>query len=44
MGTKQNEIYKKQCLSGGAMISFTIEDNEESAFRLLDSLKLIKLQ
>lgn len=43
MGAKQNEIYKKQCLSGGAMISFTIEDSEESAFKLLNSLKLIKL-
>ena len=43
MGQKQVDIYKSQCLSGGAMIGFTIEESEASAFKLLNSLKLIKL-
>ena len=43
MGEKQVSIFKRQCISGGAMIGFTIEDTEKSAFKLLNSLNLIKL-
>ena len=43
MGLKQVNIYKKQCLSPGAMISFVIDNSESSAFKMLNSLKMIKL-
>jgi methionine-gamma-lyase len=36
-------IYRKQCLSDGAMISFDIRGGEREAFLFLNSLKLIKL-
>ncbi len=40
---KSYEIFKRQCLSNGAMISFEIEGGEKEAFLFLNSLKLIKL-
>ena len=43
MGKKQLKIYKSQCLAGGAMIGFEVKGDEKSAFKVLDSLKLIKL-
>lgn len=42
-GTKQFEVYKKQCLSPGAMISFDIKGGEKEAFRFLNNLEMIKL-
>ena len=39
----QYEIFKKQCLSPGAMISFEVGQTEEEAFAFLNQLKLIKL-
>ncbi len=39
----QYAIYKKQCLSPGAMISFLVKGGEKEAFKFLDSLKMIKL-
>lgn len=42
-GTRQHEIYRRQCLAPGAMISFDVVGGEAEAFRVLDSLKLIKL-
>ncbi|HLF36165.1 MAG TPA: cystathionine gamma-synthase family protein [Cyclobacteriaceae bacterium] len=36
-------IFKKQCLSGGAMISFEIRGGESEAFQFLNSLKQIHL-
>ena len=39
----QYAIYKKQCLSAGAMVSFDIRGGEQEAFRFLNNLKLIKL-
>ncbi|RMF54386.1 MAG: cystathionine gamma-synthase family protein [Calditrichaeota bacterium] len=42
-GDPQFEIYRKQCLSPGAMISFDIRGGEKQAFRFLNSLKLFKL-
>lgn len=41
--TEQYEIYKKQCSSPGAMLSFDIRGGETEAFRFLNNLKLIKL-
>ncbi|MCP3928912.1 MAG: cystathionine gamma-synthase family protein [Bacteroidetes bacterium] len=40
---EQYEIFKKQCLSPGAMISFDIVGGEKEAFKFLNSLKLFKL-
>jgi methionine-gamma-lyase len=39
----QYNIYKKQCLSAGAMVSFDIRGSEKEAFEFLNHLKLIKL-
>jgi methionine-gamma-lyase len=39
----QFAIYRKQCLSPGAMIAFDIVGGEAQAFRFLNALKLIKL-
>ena len=40
---EQYEIFKKQCLSPGAMISFEVGQTEEEAFAFINELKLIKL-
>lgn len=37
------DIYKKQCLAPGAVISFDIKGGKNEAFRFLDSLSLFKL-
>jgi methionine-gamma-lyase len=37
----QYSIYKKQCLGPGAMISFEVNGDETTAFKVLDSLKMI---
>lgn len=39
----QYHIFKKQCLSGGAMLSFDVVGGEKEAFAFLNNLKLIKL-
>ncbi|HET9057398.1 MAG TPA: cystathionine gamma-synthase family protein [Chitinophagaceae bacterium] len=39
----QYEIYKKQCIGKGAMLSFDIKGGEQEAFTFLNHLKLIKL-
>ncbi|SET54769.1 cystathionine gamma-synthase family protein [Hymenobacter actinosclerus] len=39
----QQDIYRRQCLSPGSMISFDIKGGEAEAFRFLNALKLIKL-
>ena len=43
MGKSQTEIYKRQCLGSGALISFEIFGGEQSAFKILNNLKMIKL-
>ena len=43
MGKKQNEIFKRQCLGSGAMISFEVFGGEKEAFKFLNNLRLIKL-
>jgi methionine-gamma-lyase len=40
---RQHDIYKRQCLGPGAMISFDVEGGEPGAFRFLNALKLIHL-
>lgn len=42
-GDEQVRIFKKQCSHPGAMISFDVIGGESEAFRILNSLKLIKL-
>ncbi len=39
----QHRIYRKQCLSPGAMISFDLRGGEAEAFRFLNALRLAKL-
>jgi methionine-gamma-lyase len=39
----QFEIYQRQCVGSGAMLSFDIVGGEKEAFTFLNSLKLIKL-
>ena len=36
-------IYRKQCLSPGAMLAFDVAGGEAEAFRFLNSLRLFKL-
>lgn len=40
---QQYDIFKRQCLSGGAMLSFHIKGGEPEAFRFLNKLKLVHL-
>jgi len=42
-GTKEYDIYKKQCEAPGAMISFNIKGGEKEAFLFMNSLKLFKM-
>ena len=42
-GDSQYAIYKKQCVSPGAMMSFDVRGGEAAAFRFLNALKLFKL-
>jgi len=42
-GDPQFEIYKKQCLGPGAMISFEVHGGEAEAFSLLNALQHVKL-
>lgn len=37
------DIYKRQCLSPGAMLSFDVKGGEHEAFKVLNALKLIRL-
>lgn len=39
----QYEVYQRQCLAPGAMISFDVVGGEAEAFRFLNALKLVKL-
>lgn len=43
LSSRTREIYKKQCLGPGAMISFDVKGGEKEAFQILNRLKLIKL-
>jgi methionine-gamma-lyase len=39
----QQAIFDDQCLTAGAMLSFTVHGGEAEAFRFLNGLKLVKL-
>ena len=43
VSTVSKKIYQEQCLGPGAMISFDINGNEQTAFAFLNRLKLFKL-
>ena len=40
---KQYETFQRQCLSGGAMLSFHVKGGEAEAFRFLNALRLVHL-
>ncbi|MGD2132401.1 MAG: cystathionine gamma-synthase family protein [Maricaulaceae bacterium] len=42
-GTRDGDVFKRQCLSAGSTFAFEVAGGAEGAFRLLDNLKLIKL-
>ena len=42
-GSRQHDIYKRQCLAPGAMIAFEIPGGEPAAFRFLNALRLAHL-
>lgn len=42
-GDPQYEIYERQCLAPGGMISFEVRGGEAEAFRFLNSLQLVQL-
>lgn len=42
-GEPEFDIYKRQCLGPGAMISLEVTGGEQGAFRFLDTLELVRL-
>jgi methionine-gamma-lyase len=42
-GNPQYDLYRRQCLGPGAMISFEVTGGVEGAYRFLNSLQLVKL-
>ena len=42
-GEPGHDIYERQCLGPGAMISFEIPGGEEECFRFLDAMRVIRL-
>jgi methionine-gamma-lyase len=42
-GTRQAEIFAKQCTSAGSTFAFTVKGGREAAFRVLNRIQLIKL-
>jgi methionine-gamma-lyase len=42
-GSRQREIFEKQCTGPGSLIAFEIDGGEEKAFKLLDSFKVFRL-
>jgi len=43
VGDAGYDIFRRQCLSAGAMLSFEVKGGEAEAFRFLNHLKLVKL-
>ena len=43
IGSEQRRIYERQCTGPGSTFSFDVKGGKEAAFRVLNSLKLIKL-
>jgi methionine-gamma-lyase len=42
-GDPGHEIYQRQCLGPGAMVSFEIDGGEEECFRFLDAMQVVRL-
>lgn len=42
-GDRRHDLYKRQCLGAGGMISFEVEGGKAEAYRFLDALRLFKL-
>lgn len=42
-GDRGYDIYKRQCLGPGAMVSFEIAGGEEECFRFLDAMQVVRL-
>lgn len=42
-GSAQRQVYERQCLAPGSMISFDIKGGEKQAFRFLNALELFSL-
>jgi cystathionine gamma-synthase/methionine-gamma-lyase len=42
-GTRDWEVYRRQCTGAGSTFSFEVKGGQAGAFRMLDALKLIKL-
>lgn len=42
-GTPDHDLFKRQCTTAGAMVSFDVVRGERAAFRFLNALKLIQL-
>ena len=42
-GDARHDIYKRQCLGPGAMISFDVQGGEKGAFRFLNAMRLVHL-
>ena len=42
-GDRRHDIYRRQSLGPGAMISFEVRDGEPGAFRFLNALEVVKL-
>lgn len=42
-GDPQHDIFRRQCLRAGGMVSFDVKGGEEAAFRVLNRLRLITL-
>lgn len=42
-GSREDEIRRRQCPTGGSMLSFEVKGGEPAAFRFLNALKLVHL-
>jgi cystathionine gamma-synthase/methionine-gamma-lyase len=42
-GTREKEVYDRQCAGAGSTFSFHLHGGEAESFRMLDALKLLKL-
>jgi len=42
-GDPQHEIYKRQCLGPGSLVSFDVKGGEKGAFKVLNSFKVCRL-
>jgi methionine-gamma-lyase len=42
-GSILDEVYNRQCLGAGSTFSFDVKGGQESAYRMIDNLRLVKL-